>query len=261
MANPRRVKATNRTFDILEVVNEQNGGSLSDLLKEVDLAESTLYDHLETLKDNGFVVKEGSEYKISLKFLDYGMGAREQKKIVPVSGDSLTQLVEKTGGLGLISIEEQGWCVFLKKEVGEQGVSSIARIGRRVPMHASSSGKAMLAFYTEQKVDDILERHGLDFYTEQTIVEKEELLEELSQIRDSKVAYNDSELVVGSRSVASPIIHNNRVYGAISITDSRQRIDNERFRNELPELVSAAANDIELRLGDHNVHITGSGQR
>lgn len=80
------------------------------------------------------------------------------------------------------------------------------------------------------------------------VSEKAELFEELNTIEQRGYAFNRSENIDGWRAVASPIVFGDSIYGSIAISGPSHQINEERFKTELPERVSAASNEVQLKL-------------
>jgi DNA-binding IclR family transcriptional regulator len=101
---------------------------------------------------------------------------------------------------------------------------------------------------SEDEVERILERHGLPKKTDQTITDRNELEEELEEIRAEGVAFNINESLLGERAVAAPIVSEKEVMGAITVVGPANRLSGSYFREEIPDLLLGATNEIELRL-------------
>ena len=110
-------------------------------------------------------------------------------------------------------------------------------------------GKAILAHTPESRVEEILDRHGMPAITSNTVTERDALYEQFEAIRESGIAFDDEERVKGLRTVAAPILtHDEEVLGAISVAAPTSRMKDERFREQIPELVKNAANVVELNI-------------
>src|SRR5699024_8298944 len=113
--------------------------------------------------------------------------------------------------------------------------------------HCISLGKAILAYLPQERIEEIIEQSELVQYTSQTITTREELLNELEQIRDQGYAFDNEEKIAGLKCVAAPVIDpDGRVLGALSISGPSSRMTGERFADELPEMVTRSANVIEI---------------
>lgn len=245
-ASPGGVKTSETVFAIIEGLEDLGEARASELADHLDLSVSTVHDHLTTLVDMGYLVREEKEYRLGLRFLRLGTRARETVNVGPVR-ERLEHIAEETGETAWFVVEEEGLAVHIDRALGEHGVRTANRIGRRSHLHIHAGGKAILAHLPEERVREIVDEVGLPASTENTITDEEKLFEELDRIADRGYALNDNEEIVGTRSVAAPIVVE-EVLGALSVGGPANRIDGTRFREELPELVTGVVNEIELQL-------------
>lgn len=241
------VKAGTKLFRIIETIQKIDNPTLTEIASELNFPKSTTHNHLQTLKENGYVIEDASGYKLSLKFLDHGVYAKRKLDISRLIPPVLQQLAEDTNEAAWFMVEERGYVVGLEKAMGERAVQTSGRIGRHTRLHYHAPGKAILAELPEDRVQEIVGRHGLKQTTENTITDFDELRTELEEIRQQGVAFDIGEAVSGIRSIASPVVCDGEVHGAVAVVGPENRLKGKRFREELPDLVSGAANELELR--------------
>jgi DNA-binding IclR family transcriptional regulator len=246
----RRVKTTGTVFGIIEAIRKLDGARIHQISDELDLADSTVHAHLTTLNEEEFVVKqEDGTYRLGLKFLDYGTYAKEiYDDLSAVIDTVLDQLAAETGEVAWYIAEEHGKAVYLDVSMGENAVPARCRIGKRRHLHTLSAGKAMLAHFPDERLEEIIERHGLPAATESTITDQGRLAEDLADIRERGYAVNDEELIPQLRSVGAPIIVDSEVLGAISVSGPKNRMRGSLFHEEIPHEILAGVNEIELKL-------------
>ena len=250
MATKRNVTvdATETTFRILEMLKELDGAGVTELATRLDIPKSTVHNHLVTLRENEYVVKDGTTYRVGLQFLELGEHTRNRMKIYDVARPEVEALAEETGELANLLVEEYGLGVYLCRARGEQAVRVDTYAGMRVHLHCTGLGKAMLAHMPDERVDEILDRRGLEPRTEATITDAETLREDLAAIRERGYAVDHGERLSGLRCIAAPITdESNRAVGAVSVSGPSSRIKGDRLE-EVPELVMSAANVIELNM-------------
>ena len=116
-------------------------------------------------------------------------------------------------------------------------------------LHCTALGKAVLAHLPEERTEEILDQHGLPGVTERTTTDREELWEELAEVRDTGVAFDDEERMLGMRCVAVPLLGtDDEVVGAMSVSGPRTRFQDEYYRETCPRLLRETAHVIEIRL-------------
>lgn len=243
------VKTVETTFRILEQLKRLDGAGVTELARELDLPKSTVHNYLATLEQERFVVNEDAEYRVGVGFLDLGGYARDQVDIYSIAQPEVEKLAEETGELANLLVEEHGLGSYIQREHGENAVRIEAHVGTRVPLHATGVGKAVLAHLPTERVDEILELHGLPPFTENTITDRTDLLEQLDVIRERGYAFDDGERKKGLRCVGAPILDDGeRVVGAVSVSGPTRRLDGERYAEEIPKQLLETVNVIELNV-------------
>lgn len=245
----RRVKTAETAFEILETIRELDGARVTELANRLDLANSTVHDHVVTLEDLEYLTKNGQEYRLSLKMLDHGTWVKQDyTSLARLSRPVLEELAVETDQSAWLIVEEHGKGVYLEKAMGENAVQNDVRIGMREDIHALAAGKAILAHLPDAERDAIIDRQGLERHTNHTITDRDTLYDELKTIREQGFAMMDSELIEGLRAVGSVIIRSDEVLGAIAVVGPSTKIDDEYFESALPEMVMGGRNEIELKI-------------
>ena len=247
--NSNFVKTARTTFAILEELKQRDEATVTELTDTFDLSKSSIHNYLSTLEQDGYVVKTGNTYQIGLRLLDLGGHARHRKRIYDIAKDEVTTLAEETGELANLLVEEHGKGVYLHRAHGADAVKTDSYIGQRVHLHNTGLGKAILAHLPRDRVNEIIDKHGIPATTENTITDRDELFTCLEQVRETGVAFDDEARVKGLRCVAVPIVNNNdTIEGAISVSGPTSRFREQRFREELPSKLKSASNIIELNI-------------
>lgn len=244
----RRVKTADTVFEIIKTIQELNGASLAELSEELSYAKSTIHDHLSTLKSKGYVVCDGEQYTLSLKFLKHGMFARNELDVAHVGNPVIEELADRTGEGVWINVEEHGKAVPLAKAMGEKGITTHTTIGSREFLHHLASGKVLLAYMPDERVTEIIDRHGLPRKTPHTITDPDGLREELREIREEGVAVNDREAAKGVRAIAAPVLNGGEIVAAVCVSGAANRMTDERCYEEIKPRLLEATNELELKL-------------
>lgn len=243
------VQSVKRAFDIMETLVDIEEAGVSELSEQLGMPKSTIHDYLTTLTNIGFVIKDGSSYSASLRFLKLGEDLRQNMTLVEVATPELQELAQTTEEHVTLVTEEDGNAVIIGTERGDKAVNLQVYNGIRLTMHSTAPGKAIMAHFSKERVDKILDIYGMKSYTEQTITDRESLDMELEEIRQQGYAFDDEERISGMRSVAAPIIdRSDTVHGAITISGPTQRIDDVKFTETLPQLLLEKSNVIEVAL-------------
>jgi DNA-binding IclR family transcriptional regulator len=243
------VRTTEKTLALVEELMEKGPCGVSELADDLQMGKSAVHNHLNTLRMHGYVLKDGDAYRVGLKFLEVGGHRRKSMEIYQVAEPEVKSLAAETGELANLLVEEQGMGVYLMRAKGDDAVDLDTYAGLRTNLHTTALGKAILANLSEERVETILDRHGLEQKTPRSIGTRDELFDALAEIRERGYATDDGERLEGLRCVASAITASSgEVLGSISVSAPANRVSDEMLHGALPERVLSAANVIELNI-------------
>lgn len=242
------VKSVRTTFEILERLKTEDGVTLTELTDQFDLSKSSIYNYLKTLEHDGYVVQQNDRYYPGLRLLDLGGYARHLEQIYDIAKPEVENLAAETGEMVNLLVEQNGRGVYLFQAHGDQAVSTDTYIGQRVFLHSTALGKAILAHLPDDRVEEILDTHGLPPETPATITDEGELYDELDRVQKRGAAFDREERVKGLCCVAAPIINNNDIVeGAISVSGPASRMHDDRLEN-IQDQLQDMINVIELNI-------------
>jgi len=250
MTDPgRRIGAVSKTIDIIDRLSRYEDARVTELADDVGFPASTVHNHLSTLVEADLVVKNGDFYHLAGRFLSYGHAVQYRKELYERVEPYLDQLVEETEFRIIFMIEENGYGVFLHMRSGKYTNWEHYTEGEREYLHVLAAGKAM-AELPRDRVEEILDEHGLPSETESSITSRDDLFAELEQIRSEEVAYNRSENIQNVVAIGAPITDskNGRVLGSISISGATHSIPEDQLDGELKNSLLGAINQLELEL-------------
>jgi DNA-binding IclR family transcriptional regulator len=254
----RTIDSVKRSVDLIKHMQSRAGATVTELADAVDLAPGTVHTHLATLKEEGLVYKKDGAYHLSPSFIIVAEHVRNQNSLYSAGWAEVDKLAEMTGEKTHLVIEHNGLGVTVYEVFGDQTTGKkFFRRERENPqrlLHYTSSGKAILAHLPEERVDEIVDEYGLPGLTDQTVTTRDELDEELEQIREEGIAFNHEEQMKGVRAVSAPIFdQNGDIVGAVGVGGPASRFKGEQYNEAIPEKVRDTANLIEvnLRTGDY----------
>jgi len=242
------VKSDETLFAVLAALREAGGAGVTELADELDVAKSTVHNHLATMREHGFVVKAGDEYRLGLELFHYGQEVRNEFDVYRAARPVVDDLVEATGEMVWLFTPENGRVMYLYGGAGGTGIDVDTILGSWEYMHCTSGGKAILAHYGEDEVDAVVERHGLPARTPNTVTSREELDAELDAVRERGYALNLGEDLEGVHAVAVPLHYEDELVGSLAVAGPAHRVSRERCESELVDQLRASTNDIELNL-------------
>lgn len=249
----RRIRSVEKTCGIIDCLHRDGRMTVTELAARIDLTPGTIHTHLVTLRHHGIVKKDGKKYRLGLSLVTLGDRVRNRTPLYQAGRSETEALAKKTGEATHLIAVNEGLEIILHEAFGEQAagrelyIKNRGRIDRH--LHYSAAGKAILASLPNERIESILDEHGLAQRTAYTITDRRELYEEIDEIREQGFAVNDEEGVRGIRAVGAPIHDTrNEVLGSISLSAPTSRLKDELLTGEVPEMVKESANVIEVNI-------------
>jgi DNA-binding IclR family transcriptional regulator len=150
MTPPKRperntIKSAEKLFRIVDTLVELEGAGVTELADHLGLPKSSVHNYLQTMVHGGYAVKKGETYHAGLRFLTIGGHLREQDEAFQLSRPIVEDLAEQTNERAQFIVEENGRGIFIHRAAGERAIDAGTRIGKRIWLHSTGAGKAILA--------------------------------------------------------------------------------------------------------------------
>lgn len=243
------VKAVRTTFRVIEELDRQSIAGVTDLAEATDISKGSVHKHLATLQSLGYVVQDGTKYRLSYRFLGIGNQARERNDLLHAAASSIDNLSDLTNETVNLMIPEREFGVYLYRAGSISDIGGhLPPIGRDVHLHATAGGKTILSRLDPTEVDAIVDSQGLPALTDKTITSRSALRDELQSVRDCGLAFERGEHLPSVQCVAAPIMANEDPVGAVSVSGNINEMSGKKLEEDLAGLVVSTANEIE-----HNV--------
>ncbi len=223
---------------------------VSELAERLGLARPTVHGLLQTLQAHGFVEQDpySDKYQLGPGLLQLGYSYLDLNELRARAIGHADHLATRTGAAVRVGVMHGSSVVVVHHVFRPDATFGVPEVGIQLPLHASALGKAILAFSPAQMVDDVL-AEPLPRLTKQTL-DDIELRRELGVIRDSGIATERDEAVLGESSAAAPIFdHGGQAVGAIGVVDSTERIFPRGIARGIGAAVSEAARGVSRELG------------
>lgn len=244
------VRTTETTLTIVEELNELGWAGVTELADRTGIGKSAVHNHLNTLREHGYVTKVDDEYRLALKFLDVGGRARSRHKLYRTARSTIEKLEIEMKGIFRLLTQENGKGIILYQSERGQARTDKSYTGQRPYLHCTAGGKAILAELPRERVDEILEQHGLPEVTKNTITDRERLFDELEQARESGYTVEEEEWVIGVSCIGTTITDEDGfVLGAISIVKPLTEVGAATFDTaDTEKLLRQAVETIETNI-------------
>lgn len=228
--------------------------TLNDLAQKTELNKTTAFRMLTALESEGLLERsERGDYCLGPEMVALGGRAMRRNGLRQVAEPLLEELVAQTGERTtleqpVINADGNYNMLVLLEIQGRHLISINQFIGSRLPMNATSTGKALLAFMPEEEQAQVLQQTFVA-ETVKTITDVAQLQAELAEIRKRGYATAMGELEAGLMAAGTPIYnHAGEPIATISIEGPDSRIDETKL-HELAQALVKTAEQISYRLG------------
>ncbi|MBN1547846.1 MAG: IclR family transcriptional regulator [Syntrophaceae bacterium] len=250
------IQTIERVSLILEMVGQASQGmSIRDLAVGLNLPKGTIHRILSSLSYFGYIRQDPKtkSYFLGLKFMDLNAQLINQLDFRKVAEPVLRDLAEKTKQTAHLVVLDRDEVVYVDKiETQGQagGLKMASRVGSRNPVHSSSVGKILLSYFSEEALEDFLQKKGLPRRTANTITDPDRFRDHLKIVRNQGYAIDDEENEKGIRCLGAPIFDGKgEPVAAISVSGSIFQMTKEAVQDVIKGEVIAAAAEISRRLG------------
>lgn len=212
--------------------------------------KSTISRWLSAMDEAGYLVRDGStsRYRISMRLAALGELARQVTTLQREARPVLEWLSRATGETSNLAVLDGAEAVNVEAAVSPRPIMHVGWIGRRLPLHVSAAGKALLAWRGVAEVERLLPA-VLERRTAWTITDRGALLADLAQARARGYTITWAELELDMVAAGAPVRdHRGEVVGALAIAAPISRVTREQLGGLAGQVVRAAR-DLSERLG------------
>lgn len=239
-------------FRVLEEVARRQPVGVSELSRALDLPKSTTQRGLAVLHDLGWIRPgngESTAWSLTTKALAIGSRA-EDLEIREVALPVMRELNALTQENVHLAVPDGDWVTLVEKVDSAKAVRTFHRLGAMAPIHASSTGKSILACRSREEVQGVIDR-GLDRYNDRTIVDPAALWRELERIRELGYAVNRGEWREDVTALGAALLDaEGRPLAALSVSVPAHRLP-KRLIPTLGRQVAAAADRVNAASTRH----------
>lgn len=258
------VKAVVTGFRIVEELARGETLGVTELTQRTGIAKSSVYKHLDTLREEGYVTKDDdNRYSLSLRWFEAGLNVRNQHAVFDIAREELDQLATRIGETVSLVVEEDGDAVYLY-QTGTNDSDPPLSEGERMPAPLSVGAKAMFAYRPTEEVETMLAQNDINS-------DRTEFLNELQTLRDQRIvirrdnplqgtfsagAFEGHRHVVGHdepyrnlHSAAVPIRDpDDYAFAAIEVSGNESSLYGRRLEEEIAGLLVSTERTIEAAL-------------
>ncbi|MGB7334401.1 MAG: IclR family transcriptional regulator [Salaquimonas sp.] len=251
-AGAKQIQSVNRALTILEVLASEGGAlPLSELAMRSQLNQSTCHHLISTLVGRGYLAHLGRNrgYALGQKFHELADLTGRQSDLGEVLKSGVEALSEQLGhSVQLAILSDTSLMTKLRVTQSVNEVTETDEITKMTALHATATGKAMLAWLPDTELARVVAANGLTGYTANTITSLSGLMQELGLVRRNGYAVDDEELKDGVVCIGSALREmSGAVVASISVTVSAEQAT-PVYRKKLSKSIVQAAQKLSKQL-------------
>lgn len=245
------VQSVDRAISIMEILAQRGDAGVTELATEIDVHKSTAFRLLGALESRGLVeqTEDRGKYRLGFGIVRLAGSVAARMDVIQQGRPVCRRLAEEIGETVNIAVLRSNYAVNLDQVRGPSAVTAHNWVGQLTPLHATSSGKVLLAHLDAARRAEVLRSSPLAAFTPHTITSEAALERELARVRERGYAVTLEELEVGLNALAAPIrSFHGEIVAAISASGPAYRFSAERVHELAPVLIAGAA-EISHSLG------------
>ncbi len=248
------IPAVEKAIKLLRHISDgESAANLSQTAAALRINRTTLMRLLASLEAGRFIEKKpyGVGYQIGPGLIGVAAQTFLSRDLNQTALPYLITLSEEFGLSTHLGILEGRDVLYLLRQVPHVFRASAVRVGSRLPAHATSMGRIMLAYMSEPQLRALFDGVSLERSTGQTVTTFDDLLAETRAARQAGLAWSHSSYEDGVDSCAAPIFdHSGLVVAAVNMTGPEAAFSTQGGRRgRIGEALRRAALNISERLG------------
>lgn len=230
------VQTVGNAIEILEILAKDvssHGLGVTDLSREMNMGKSSVHRILDTLLYYGYVIKdaETSRYRLGWGLYTIGQRVPQQNQIFSLDSAYLIELSKKTGDTVNLGVRDRDEVIIISKLEGTNaGLRVGIQVGEHEPIHATALGKMLISDMSDGDVSELLRFTGFHKFTDNTVSNVSELLNNLKTVRERGYSMDSQEFAMGMICIAMPIRdYTGNIIAAVSVSSPSNHMNEERI--------------------------------
>ncbi len=245
------VQSVDRALQIMEILARKGDAGVSEIAEEMGVHKSTVSRLMGSLVSRELVRQnsERGKYQLGFGILRLASSIPGRLSVVHEAREVMEALASEYKETVNLAVLRSNYAVNVDQAMGPSTLATHDWVGSLTPLHATSSGKVLLAALSADERSRVFKAVGLPARTPRTITNRDELEKQLLDVARDGFASVHEEFEIGLNAVAAPIYnHTGSVIAAISISGPAFRFAPE----DQPGLIDAlreAGLTISARMG------------
>ncbi|MBX9710336.1 MAG: IclR family transcriptional regulator [Xanthobacteraceae bacterium] len=244
MSTQTTTSVSERALLLLEIIAKADEPpTLNELVAAIELPKATTHRFIVLLEQLGFAQRtmDGKRYEIGYRLTSLAIDAMRHSFQLAPRRMILSALVEEIGETCNVTMLDGQQLIYLDRVESDWPLQIRLKIGSRVPLHCTASGKLFLSLAPPSLRRTLFSLSTLERHTARTMTSPEELEIALEQIRKTRIGTDNEEFIDGMTAVAVPVMDSNgKICATVAVHGPSGRLPLARAIALAPALKRAA---------------------
>lgn len=236
-----RVRQVDNALDLFELFAKlKRPLTLTSIAGELNMPKSSVFNLISTLLSRGLIyeTRQRGGYYPTPRLYEIATSIMDGDVFLQHIHKELEGLAQETGETVLLATRQGHEIVYVDVVESASPIRYFAKYGELKPLHATSTGKAILSSYPKAEQEKALS--GIDFipYQANTLTSVEALMRELEASRARGYTIDRAEFTPDVMGIGVPLVHGARRFG-LAIAGPLYRMDYQS--DTLAEKLKSAA--------------------
>lgn len=245
-----KVKSLQKAIEVLNCFTRKPNLGVTEISEQLGLYKSNVHNILNTYKAMGYLEQdaETGKYRLGIGIFDLSRALGDRFTLTKIAMPYMQELANITNKNVYLAVPRMDEVLYLDATYPADATYLMrSLLGERAKMYCTGLGKAMLSGMNHEQIEACISA-DMRPYTENTITDREQLLNELQLTKVRGYAVDNMEHEFGIKCVALPIFDNRRqVVAAISVSGASVQFTDEKIV-EIAELIKKYVKLIESRI-------------
>ena len=247
---PSQVQSVDRAVAILYLLAERGGAGVTAIATQLGVHKSTAFRLIAALENGNLIEQDGDrgKYHLGRGILRLAAATVARLELPTESRSVCRRLATELGEAINVAILDGDEAMNVLQEYSPSAITGRNWLGQRTSLHATASGKVLLAHADPLVVKSVLAGE-LRRYTPHTVTDAAALEAELAAVRERGWAATAEEFEIGLNALAAPVHgETGEVVAAVGVSGPSYRLTADSF-SAAAERLRAGAREISARLG------------
>ncbi|ENU80908.1 IclR family transcriptional regulator PcaU [Acinetobacter sp. ANC 3789] len=229
--------------------NDRHRLNISMAAERTGLTRAAARRHLLTLEYLGYLEYDGHYFYLAPKILKFSGAYLSGAPLPKISQPLLNLLTNQTSLIFSVMVLDGYEAITVARSAAHQQTDRVnpygLHLGNRLPAHATSAGKILLAHLEPEQQLEWLKKYPLKRLTKYTCIDDAEFLQLLRELKEQDWCYSCEEHELGVHALAVPIYNgNSKVVAALNIVSPTMRTTREYLIQHILPLLQETAREL-----------------